>query len=82
MNAILKKNINIAALNPLIDLYEEWVKVNQVDNLSADELIWSEGLSENQNLWLLKFIKLWEVAEDFEQGYDELFADNPIKENK
>lgn len=55
-------------LNDLIEIYEKWGKANNIKPLlSADELLMENTCNRKQNIFLIDFIKAWEMAEDIQQ---------------
>ena len=59
----MSKKENKSQINQLTDLYSEWGENNNIKDLtSADEVILTEGLSDNQRKWLEEFIESWDMA--------------------
>ena len=55
-------------LDDLIEIYEKWGKANNIKPLlSADELLMENTCTREQNIFLIDFIKAWEIAEDIEK---------------
>tara|TARA_R100000152_G_scaffold66_1_gene25 strand:- start:239 stop:460 length:222 start_codon:yes stop_codon:yes gene_type:complete len=55
-------------LNHLSDLLESWCKSQQLEFMSADDLLYQEynKLTDNQRHWLHNYIELWDATQDFE----------------
>jgi len=65
-------------LSTLDDIYIAWCKMNGIKKIiSADELIYEEGMSDKQNKWLDNFIDNYSRAQEVEY-----FIDNNIKFKK
>jgi len=49
----------------LVKIYKKWGEDNDIKDLgSADEMLfWGNNLSEDQEQWLEKFIKVWDKIE-------------------
>ena len=49
----------------LVKIYKKWGEDNDIKDLgSADEMLfWGNNLSEDQEQWLEKFIKVWDRIE-------------------
>ena len=55
-------------LDDLIEIYEKWGEANNIKPLlSADELLMENTCNREQNIFLIDFIKAWEMAEDIQQ---------------
>ena len=55
-------------LDDLIEIYEKWGEANNIKPLlSADELLMENTCTKEQNIFLIDFIKAWEMAEDIEK---------------
>ena len=54
----------------LVKIYNKWGEDNDIKNLgSADEMLyWDSNLSEDQEEWLEKFIKVWNKLENKERA--------------
>ena len=63
-------------LNPLIDIHTQWCEANNLEPLSADDMLFIDGITEEQKDWLIKFIDAWEKAEDLERYYYDLAKEN------
>ena len=59
-------------LNPLIDIHTQWCEANDLEPHSADEMLFIDGITEEQKDWLRKFIDAWEKAEDLGHYYHDL----------
>ena len=55
-------------LNHLSDLLETWCKSQQLEFISADDLLYQSynELSISQREWLVKYISIWDATQDFE----------------
>ena len=55
-------------LNHLSDLLESWCKSQQLEFISADDLLYQSynELSISQREWLVKYISIWDATQDFE----------------
>jgi hypothetical protein len=47
--------------------YEAWLKANNLPALSADELIFEDGVTKKQREWLADFSNRWEDAAEEER---------------
>ena len=62
----------------LTKIYNNWGDKNNLQPLqSADDMLWSENLTEEQNNWLERFIYFWGIAQDNEYRLWQL---NKLKE--
>tara|TARA_B100000029_G_scaffold214405_1_gene212334 strand:+ start:454 stop:630 length:177 start_codon:yes stop_codon:yes gene_type:complete len=57
-------------LNTLSDLLETWCKSQQLEFLSADDLLhgYYQQLTIDQRDWLNNYIELWDQTQQFEVG--------------
>ena len=57
-------------LNSLSDLLETWCKAQQLEFLSADDLLhgYYQQLTIDQRDWLNNYIELWDQTQQFEVG--------------
>ena len=57
-------------LNSLSDLLESWCKSQQLEFLSADDLLhgYYQQLTIDQRDWLNNYIELWDQTQQFEVG--------------
>jgi|TARA_Y100001973_G_C5154046_1_gene309740 hypothetical protein len=57
-------------LNSLSDLLETWCKSQQLEFLSADDLLhgYYQQLTIDQRDWLNNYIELWDQTQQFEVG--------------
>ena len=69
MNIKNKKLKEVNFLGALIDLHTHWCEVNKLEPESADEMLFNEGLSESQIVWLNDFIEAWDNACDLESYF-------------
>jgi precorrin-3B methylase len=55
-------------LDSLSDLLEKWCQSQQLEFLSADDLLYQNynKLTSNQRHWLHNYIELWDATQDFE----------------
>ena len=55
-------------LNHLSDLLETWCKSQQLEFISADDLLYQSynELSISQREWLVKYISIWDATQEFE----------------
>ena len=55
-------------LDYLSDLLETWCKSQQLEFISADDLLYQSynELSISQREWLVKYISIWDATQDFE----------------
>ena len=55
-------------LNSLSDLLETWCKSQDLEFLSADDLLhgYYQQLTPNQRDWLTDYIELWDKTQSFE----------------
>lgn len=51
-------------LEQLIEKFQNWCAEQGLPGMSADELVWEEGIAQDQKTWLLNFIDEWEAAEE------------------
>ena len=63
-------------LNPLIDIHTQWCEANNLEPLSADDMLHIDGITEEQTDWLIEFIDAWEKAEDLGRYYYNLKKEN------
>ena len=57
-------------LNSLSDLLETWCKSQQLEFLSADDLLhgYYQQLTIDQRDWLNNYIEIWDKTQQFEVG--------------
>ena len=57
-------------LNSLSDLLESWCKSQQLEFLSADDLLhgYYQQLTIDQRDWLNNYIEIWDKTQQFEVG--------------
>jgi hypothetical protein len=55
-------------LNHLSDLLESWCNSQQLEFISADDLLYQSynELSISQREWLVKYISIWDATQEFE----------------
>ena len=55
-------------LNHLSDLLETWCKSQQLEFISADDLLYTKynELTQSQIDWLNNYITIWDATQDFE----------------
>ena len=55
-------------LDHLSDLLETWCNSQQLEFISADDLLYQSynELSISQREWLVKYISIWDATQDFE----------------
>ena len=55
-------------LDYLSDLLESWCNSQQLEFISADDLLYQSynELSISQREWLVKYISIWDATQDFE----------------
>ena len=55
-------------LNHLSYLLETWCKSQQLEFISADDLLYQSynELSQSQKEWLIKYISIWDATQEFE----------------
>ena len=55
-------------LNHLSDLLETWCNSQQLEFISADDLLYQSynELSQSQREWLIKYISIWDATQEFE----------------
>tara|TARA_Y100001951_G_C11091655_1_gene157080 strand:+ start:136 stop:357 length:222 start_codon:yes stop_codon:yes gene_type:complete len=55
-------------LDTLVRIYTNWGDRKEQQNIapltSADEMLWHPGVTEKQELWLKRFIEVWNYAEN------------------
>tara|TARA_R100000234_G_scaffold99530_1_gene68191 strand:+ start:523 stop:762 length:240 start_codon:yes stop_codon:yes gene_type:complete len=56
---------NEEKINVLTDGYQAWIKRQELPNMSADDLLYSDHpLTDSQRKWLRNFTDLWESEID------------------
>ena len=51
----------------LIDVLGDYCKANNLEHMSADDILTThENLTDEQKLWLKTFIKMWDKAQELE----------------
>lgn len=57
-------------LNHLSDLLETWCKSQQLEFISADDLLYGyyQQLTIDQRAWLNNYIEIWDKTQQFEVG--------------
>ena len=50
-------------LNFLSDVLYDYCKLNSLELQSADDILYTERITEDQRLWLKSYIELWDIAE-------------------
>ena len=57
-------------LNHLSDLLESWCNSQQLEFISADDLLYGyyQQLTKDQRAWLNNYIEIWDKTQQFEVG--------------
>ena len=50
----------------LTDVLGDYCKANNLEHMSADDILTTENLTDEQKLWLKNFIKAWDKAQEVE----------------
>ena len=51
-------------LNFLSDVLYDYCKLHGLELQSADDILYSQRITEDQRLWLKSYIELWDIAQD------------------
>ena len=51
-------------LDLLTEVLYDYCKLNSLELQSADDILYSQRITEDQRLWLKSYIELWDIAQD------------------
>ena len=51
-------------LDLLTEVLCDYCKLNSLELQSADDILYSQRITEDQRLWLKSYIELWDIAQD------------------
>ena len=58
-------------MNRLVTIWNDWTKENNLPSMSANELLWQEGLDESQKKFINAFIEIWESMAVYTSSWDQ-----------